>query len=201
MKNNSATFYFILAVVLVLAIFLKIPKKSSTVESLKIIKKKKLPTQKVINKTLSSTTILEPSRDKIFSNKGSASGTEITKFYRNEASFTPVNYVYSILAGSVVSGNRNGVGLYAQFRNPSDIVFGLNNQDIYLLDKGNSQIKKILLKTSEVITFFDFQKYFKNSVSKLPFSGFSKIRWNNGSFYLVEGNGQGLWVLKNKKLK
>ena len=44
---------------------------------------------------------------------------------------------------------------------PSDIVFGLNNQHIYLLDRGNSQIKKILLKTSEVITFFDFQKYTK----------------------------------------
>jgi hypothetical protein len=143
----------------------------------------------------------EVEEDKASINKEHSDQNQVEKYYKHEASLSAPNYVYSILAGSGIPGNRDGLGLYARFNAPSDISLGPQNKFLYLLDEGNNAIKKISLKTQETITYIDFKTTFKNNFrGSLP-DGFSKLKYKNGKLYLIEGNGRGLWILDNRNLQ
>jgi len=57
------------------------------------------------------------------------------------------------IAGSGISGFSNGLGTYAKFSYPTDVVFDENSSYVLIADSGNNRIRKMVLSTTEVTTF------------------------------------------------
>lgn len=92
---------------------------------------------------------------------------QIREQYRISAEMDNPKYDYEILAGAGFQGNRDGKGVYALFNNPTDITFGDDPNFLYVLDSGNSLIRRIDIENKRTTTVYDFKGLSDTMISKL----------------------------------
>ncbi|MCB1192610.1 MAG: DUF1554 domain-containing protein [Leptospiraceae bacterium] len=84
--------------------------------------------------------------------------TDGTNIYISEADGHTIRRIQittgevTTLAGSGSSGFADGLNVAAQFNSPAGLTIDVNNDSLYVADKGNNRIRKIRLSTGEVTT-------------------------------------------------